>query len=318
MNPYVYPRSDQKAELTLRKQNSRFLHYLVQWKSALDTGYPETDIVQGEFFLPRTGQKPPLAILVHGLGDYSVTPCKLLAASLLKKGFASFVPYLIIHSKRIPESMRERMPYLTPDEWFKTYQVSVVDILQIVDWVYTREELDSQRIVTMGISFGGGVSSIAMGIDNRIKAGVFIVSGGNQNKMSWLSKDSSYREKYPRSEEEHLKIQHSYSEYLEKVSEHGFENVSTENNSFLTDPMTFAGKLKGRPIFMINALQDKYFPKEAVIDFWQALGEPPIRWIDSGHSSLWLHYPSIRRDIVDFLESNSIISNSDRQQGVTK
>jgi len=32
--------------------------------------------------------------------------------------------------------MHDHLPYLTPDEWFQSYQISVVDIRQIVDWAY--------------------------------------------------------------------------------------------------------------------------------------------------------------------------------------
>jgi cephalosporin-C deacetylase-like acetyl esterase len=307
-NPYTYSRNGDKVELTITEQNSGFTHYFAQFQSAIDTGYPEMQKVQGEFFIPKSVSKPPLAILVHGMGDYSVIPCRWLAGSLLKKGVACFIPYLGIHSRRIPESMKERMPYLTPDEWFDIYRTSVTNIRQVVDFAATRDEVDSRRIVTMGISFGGFVSSIAMALDDRIKAGVLIVSGGNQNKMSWLSKDSGYRDKFPRSEEEHDNVLNCYSEYLRQVSEKGFENVAADNNSFLTDPMTFAENLKGRPVFMINALNDKYIPHEAVIDFWKAMGEPPIRWVSSGHTSLWLHYPSVRSDIFNFLRTNGFIS----------
>jgi esterase/lipase len=257
--------------------------------------------------MPKAGHNVPLAILVHGMGDYSVIPCRLLARTLLKQGIACFIPYLIIHSKRIPSSIKMHMPNLTPDEWFKIYQVSVVDIRQAVDWACSKEELDNQKIVAIGISFGGFVSAIVMGIDKRIKAGIFIVSGGNSNKISWLSKDEEYRKRYPRSEAEYIEIQRSYSEYLKEVSEKGFDNITADNQSFLTDPLTFANDLKGRPIQMINALYDKYIPKEAVTDFWQACGEPPIKWINSGHSSIWLHYPSVRKTTTDFLKSNGTI-----------
>ena len=197
----------------------------------------------------------------------SAVPCRFLARSLVKRGIACFVLYLMIHSKRIPPSMKARMPYLTPDDWFNIYRVSVTDIRQVVDWAHTREDINTRKIFTLGISFGGFVSAIAMGLDKRIKAGILIVSGGNQNKMSWISVDSGYRERYPRSEEEHREIQRSYFEYLGRVAEFGFENVPSENSSFQTDPMTFAGELKGRPIFMINALRDKYIPGEAVTEF---------------------------------------------------
>lgn len=286
------------------------LRYEIQFRSALDTGYPENSIVKGEYYQPRAKHKVPLAILIHGMGDHSVIPCKLLARSLLKQGIACFIPYLTIHSKRIPKTMRAHLPYLSPGEWFQCYRVSVTDIRQIVDWAYSRTELDANQVTVIGISFGGFVSAIAMGIDKRIKYGVFVVTGGNSNKISWSNKEGQYRKRYRRTEAEHMEIQNSYAKYLKDVTENGFDNVTTVNQSFLTDPLTFAGYLKGRHILMINARWDKYIPKETVIELWQAYGQPAIKWIPSGHVSIWLWYPFIRKSIAAFLKSSLNISNN--------
>jgi cephalosporin-C deacetylase-like acetyl esterase len=308
LNPYSYEKVISGVELRLKKDTPELFHYEIQFHSALNTGYPENSTVKGEYYQPKEEKKVPLSILVHGMGDHSVIPCKLLARSLLKQGIACFIPYLTIHSKRIPEEMRAHMPYLSPDEWFQCYRTSVVDIRQIVDWANTRTELNAGQVTLLGISFGGFVSAIAMGIDERIKAGIFVVTGGNSNRMSWLSRASQYRKRYPRTEAEHLEIQNSYGRYLEDVSEKGFENVTPVNQSFLTDPLTFASFIKGRPVLMINAKWDKYIPKETVTEFWLACGQPPIKWIPSGHTSMWLWYPGIRHSIMAFLSSSLDIS----------
>ena len=313
MNPYSYVNRIPSVDLRLKKDSHKFLHYEIQFESALDTGYPENGIVKGEYYQPEVDNRVPLAILVHGMGDHSVIPCKMLARSLLRQGVACFVPYLTIHSKRIPKDIRAHMPYLNPDEWFQCYRISVVDICQIIDWAYSRPELNMEQVALLGISFGGFVSAIAMGIDDRIKAGIFLVTGGNSNKMSWLSKASQYRKRYRRTEAEYLEIQNDYARYLEDVSEKGFENVVPNDQSFLTDPLTFAGNIKGRPVLMINARWDKYIPRENVTELWLALGQPPIKWIPSGHTSMWLWYPGIRRSVTTFLESSLDISGNSSQ-----
>jgi len=303
MNPYNYENSIQGLKFQLVKDTSKFKHYSIKLRSAIDTGYQENSTVMGEFYLPKAEHKVPLAILVHGMGDPSIIPCKLLTQSLLKRGVACFMPYLTIHSKRMPAVMIANLPYLTPAQWFECYRTSVVDIRQVLDWAFTRTELDREQVAVVGISFGGFVSAIAMGIDKRIKEGIFITTGGNSNKISWLSKDNKYRRRYKRTIDQHQKIQHEYAVYLMKIAEKGFDNVTSDNQSFLTDPLTFARDLKGRPIQMINALFDKYIPKEAAIDLWQACGQPPIKWIPSGHTSIWLWYPIIRNRIIAFLET---------------
>lgn len=303
MNPYNYDNGISEVEVSLKRNTPRLLHYEIRFRSALDTGYQENSIVKGEYYLPKVEHKAPLVVLVHGMGDHSVIPCRLLAQSLLKEGIACFIPYLTIHSKRIPKVFNEHLPYLSPDEWFQSYRVSVVDIRQVVDWAHTRTELEASQVATLGISFGGFVSAIAMGVDARIKAGIFIVTGGNSNKISWLNGTKEYRKRYPRSYAQYLEIQNSYAEYLKNVSEKGFENVAPPHQSFLTDPLTFSSYLKERPVLMINALWDKYIPRETVTELWQACGKPALKWIPSGHASIWLWYPTIRNSISDFLKS---------------
>ena len=133
MNPYHYENTVPEAQLHLKEDTPKLLHYEIKFRSVLDTGYSENSTVYGEYYVPKVKNKTPLAILVHGMGDHSVIPCKIMARSLLKQGIACFIPYLAIHSRRIPEAIRQHMPYLAPDEWFQIYRISVVDIRQIVD-----------------------------------------------------------------------------------------------------------------------------------------------------------------------------------------
>jgi fermentation-respiration switch protein FrsA (DUF1100 family) len=142
-----------------------------------------------------------------------------------------------------------------------------------------------------------------MGIDERIKAGVFLVSGGNSEKMMWLSRSRAFKAGYSRTEDEYRQIQNSYDQYLAEVAERGFENVNPVRKSFLTDPMTFASYLQKRPVLMVNALWDEFIAKEAALDFWEACGKPAITWIPAGHASIWLWYPFISKKITRFLSS---------------
>jgi dipeptidyl aminopeptidase/acylaminoacyl peptidase len=179
----------------------------------------------------------------------------------------------------------------------------VVDIRQVLDWAGTRDEIDKNHLFVSGISFGGFVSAITMGVDKRIKAGIFIVTGGNANRISWLNKEGRYRKRYRRTESEHQRVMDNYRQYLENVKTHGFENVTTDDKSFLTDPLTFSNSLKGRPLLMINAEKDKYIPKETVIELWEAIGKPEICWFPSGHVTLWLRYPAVYKKISEFLKT---------------
>ena len=303
MNPYSYQSSDNQFNLYLRETSQDWLRYSVDFTSAYPASYEENKTVRGEYFQPRGKDSFPLAILIHGWGDRSVIPCKLLARSLAKKGIACFILYLVFHSCRMPESEKKRLPVLSPEEWFEGYRISVIDIRQIIDWASCRTEINSEQISVVRISLGGFVSAIAMGVDKRIKAGVFLTAGGDSEKITWMGRSPVIRKGCVCTREECRRIHSLYPKYLIEVTEKGLENVTPLKQCFLTDAMTFTPYLRNRPILMLNALWDEAIPKQATIDFWKACDKPDIMWFPTTHATIWLWYPIISRKIADFVSS---------------
>ncbi len=304
MNPYDYQNSVPEANLQLKQETAEWRRYSVDFPTALPTRHEKNNIVHGDYFQPRGIVHTPLVVLFHGIGDQLLIPCKFLAQNLVKKGTACFVLYSVFHSRRMPETVKNRYPILTPEEWFESYQISVTDIRQSIDWASNRTEINKEQIAVLGISFGGFVSAITMGVDQRIKAGVFLIAGGNSEKIGRNSRKRSMKKGFkPRTEDEYHETQREYARYLAEVAKKGFENVAPARKSFLTDPMTFAYYLQQRPVLMLNALWDEYIPKEATLDFWEACGKPEISWFPGTHTTFWLWFPLIRRRIAHFLSS---------------
>lgn len=228
-------------------------------------------------------------------------PCKLIAHTLARNGIASFILYLVFHQYRVPDSIKGRYPALTAEEWFESYQLSVTDVRQILDWAESRGEIIQDKVAVVGISFGGFISSIAMALDKRIQTGILIVTGGNSDKITRHS--LLLRFQYKSGREEYRNSQESYQQYLNEVAEKGFDNVIAGKSSYLTDPLTFSQYIKNRPLMMINALWDEMIPKTATIDFWKACGKPRITWFPATHASIWLWYPLMGHKITGFLRS---------------
>ncbi len=141
---------------------------MVDFTTAHPTRHKENNTVRGEYFQPQNTDNAPLVILIHGIGDQSVIPCRSLAQMLARKGMACFVLYLVFHSSRMSEVVKKRFPDLTAEEWFESYQISVIDVRQIIDWASGRSEINGEKIAVLGISFGSFISAISMGIDKRI------------------------------------------------------------------------------------------------------------------------------------------------------
>ena len=303
MNPYSYPKAELQPNLKLEKMTRHWSHYLVDFPTAHPTPYELNNTVLGEYFQPRGAENAPLVVLLHGIGDLSATPCRMLAKTMAKKGMASFIIYSVMHSKRMPADVMKRFPHLTSREWFENHVISVIDLLQVIDWAERQPEINSEKTAAVGISFGGFILAIAMGLDKRIKAGGLIVTGGNSTKIGWETRASDYNRKRTQTREAYQKTLNSYMKYLAEVEEKGLEKVKPPEENFWTDPMTFAHRLRQRPVLMINARWDLAIPKEATLDFWEAAGKPPISWLPATHPTIWLWYPIIRGKIIRFLKS---------------
>ena len=186
----------------------------------------------------------------------------------------------------------------TSDEWSAAHVTSVTDARHVVDWASGLPGVNRHQIGVVGVSLGGFIATVAMGIDQRLSAGVFIASGGNYENPGWYNggRDGQLADKY-REEQER------YARYCAAVAERGFENVTAEKVFYQTDPVTFAPSLPPRPVLMINALRDKYVPRQSTLDLWQACGRPDICWLPTGHAGIWLLYPLISRRISSFFRT---------------
>jgi dienelactone hydrolase len=300
-NPYFYTRQNDSATFKLVEETPQWSRHEVIIPSAQGTVHLPNSQIKGEYYIPGGVKRAPLAIIIHGMAAKSVTPGRKIAATLAKKGFACFILYLLFHDFRAPASLKVKYPRLTAEEWFESYQTSVTDIRQVIDWAENRPELDHHKTSLVGISFGGFVSTIAMALDRRIRAGVLIISGGNSEKITrhgWL-----LRWQYRISPAEYRGNQEAYFRYLNEVAAKGLENALADKNSYLTDPLTFARYLKGRPILMLNAHWDEIIPRVATVDLWNACGKPTIAWYPATHSSIWVWYPWLGRRISGFLQA---------------
>ncbi len=303
MNPFHYSGDGLPAHMKLKQTHREWARYTVRYPTARPTRHEKNNTVLAEYFRPLDIIGAPLVILFHGIGDQLVIPCKMLARSLVKKGMACFVLYSVFHSRRLPDDVKHRYPSLTPGEWFEHYIISVTDVRQAIDWAESRTEINAEKVGVIGISFGGFISAITMGIDERIKAGAFLITGGNSQKIGYLSRKRSMRKDYNVTEEEYNHDQQVYRQYLSEVVEKGFDSVTPPSRGFLIDPMTFGHRLQERPVLMLNALWDEYIPREATLDLWEASGKPALNWFPGTHTTFWFWYPLIRRKISRFLAS---------------
>ena len=75
------------------------------------------------------------------------------------------------------------------DTLYKLFRLTVIDTRRALDYLDSRGLCDPARIGYEGRSMGGFIGSMLIGVDPRIKAGAFLVSGANWRvylKQSWV------------------------------------------------------------------------------------------------------------------------------------
>jgi hypothetical protein len=156
-----------------------------------------------------------------------------------------------------------------------------------------------------------------MGIDERIKAGVFVGAGGNAEVITWMNKISAIRKGATCTQAECHHTYSYYPPYLDEIADKGYENTVPAKQCFLNDPLTFASYLRKRPVLMFNALWDEVVPRKATLEFWERCDQPPIAWFPASHATIWLWYPLISRRIIRFfkatfrIQDNQVLTRDD-------
>ena len=303
INPFQYTAGPADFNLKIIKQNNHWRHYQVDFPVAASNYFPGGEIARGEYFEPIGIKNVPLVIMIHGWGDRSVLPLKWMIDGMIKRGTACFIVYLPFHTNSLPPEMKPRLSRLTQDEWFTVYQMAVTDVRRILDWAGENEVINSNQISVISLSLGAIVGSIAMGIDTRIKAGVFIVHGGNTGKIMQTNIVSKFSRKYRVALNIYQKNQKNYANYLDELGKNGLDNVHPEQRNYLIDPLTYAPMLKGRQVLMINARWDEIFPQESSTEFREVCGGCEKIVLPASHASIWICYPIIVHRINKFLES---------------
>ncbi len=300
MNPFDYRQGTGNFQLDPVRSNPLHDVFKVSFTSAAVPRLIGSDIVTAEYYRPKACRPVPFVVLLHGMGRTSVIPPTFMAKTLADAGIACFVPRLVVYPSRTPK-LAKSPNVLSPEEWFDTYRVSVIETRQILDWAQKRTEADPMRFGALGISFGSFAAAIAMGRDKRISAGVLIECGGNSININRIS--AAMRSRYPGPALDHDKLLAEYSVFLEEVARVGFDRAKPAHQSFLSDPLTYAEALKGRPLLMINAKSDEIIPPESANDLWNATGRGTILWLPGKHITVWMRYQTISRRVKSFLTS---------------
>ena len=211
--------------------------------------------VTGLLSVPAKGKAPfPIIILMHGLGDRkTVDYIESGNKYLLDAGYAVLRLDISNHGDRF------KYDYdfdLTAGYRYWTRGIitqTVFDLRRAVDFIYTRDELDHERIGYYGISLGGIIGTIFCSVEERVKVPVIVLAGGNLNLIF------------------------------------GMDAFSDDTKDYLSiiDAINYVEMISPRPLLMINAENDDIVPPITSKLLFKAAKEPKeIIWYPVKHHDL--------------------------------
>lgn len=284
---------------------------LLSFPSPFNSGYPFNDTVYVDTFEPKEKKQWPAVILLHSLRENKNGPAEWVAKKLAKNGFGAYLLHLPYHIKRTGKKNRNGSFFITADvnRSVNAFRQAVIDTMALCDWLENREEITTIGII--GISLGAIILNTVMGIDNRIKAGVSILGGGNIHYIFTRSIVTLplviYGFFHGLRIKDYKKVSKDYIEYLKEARKtNDIEKISCPWQWFLLDPLTYAHLNHPRNVLMINGRFDLIIPPRATIQLWEALRKPSIIWLPSTHITAGLFFNTIFHHTCKYLKSHLI------------
>lgn len=249
----------------------------VEFRSDVRT-VPANDFVQGICYLPKfqKGKRP--GILVYPILGGGDPISQGMGKALAKAGMVALV---LKQKKEIFK--KEKLDLKFTDSVMRQ---AVVDGRKALTWLQQRPEVDADSLGCVGISMGGMLACLLHAIDDRVKASVWLLAGGDLVDLMAHTREPSIR----------------------RVRERFFEQSGLTEESFkekyrgaVLDPLSTADRIHPSKVLMVNATFDRVVPKRNRLLLWDAAGRPARRLVPLGHFSSLLVLPMVKRWTVSFL-----------------
>ena len=238
--------------------------------SAAPSGFPAVDRITLIYYpAALTSQPTPAVVVLPPSGGSARDPVlRRLARHLAGRGIACAVMDLPYHGDRKRPGVAPAAPYLEGSVASSVQALgqAASDVRTVTSWLSVQPGIDPRRLGVVGISLGAIVAHLAMGEDERLTAGVAVLGGGDLPDLSQKSLLVRL-------------LRRLYSQPLDPATLGGLRVV---------DPLTYAGRNRPRRVLMIEAARDQLVPPRDSTELWEALGRPPIQWLDVNHFALGL------------------------------
>ena len=291
------------------EEHREYRVFKLTYDSPVKTKYPRNNEVVNYVYKPN-GEPRRAVVILHCLHEKTRLTQRIISLYLVSHNFCAINFTLPYHLERTPKWHKSGDIFLTtnPKQNFEAYRQSVVDLRLLADFL---ESMDIRSIGITGVSLGALVLNTLMGIDKRFRAGVPIAGGGGLHYIvvkgiKGISLKYAYIKRQNGDGKSFEELNTIFHNYIKKVWETNtvLEPPSSDEEWFLIDPLTYAKFNSPRKIFMINGAIDLVVPRVGVEEFRSAVGNPPIVWLPSFHTTTVLLLPFVVGKMVEFFEES--------------
>jgi fermentation-respiration switch protein FrsA (DUF1100 family) len=220
--------------------------------------------VPGVLAVPKgKSQKFPVLILMHGLGGNKevMNPFALAAIPL---GYATLALDAPAHGERANGQSSNTLG-ADIETMRSLWQQGIIDYRRALDYLSTREDIDTKRIALLGVSMGGMMGTLLAGCDERIRAAAILIAGGDYITIAETSVIPQAK---------------LMQEAIQKIGKEKAREILTP-----IDPLTWAPKISPRPVLFVNGKKDLIIPLKSAEALIAAAKEPKtVIWEDGGHT----------------------------------
>jgi dienelactone hydrolase len=244
--------------------STRFTISEVTFPSPVHTPHPNNNTVHCEYFRPVGTARCPGVVVLHILGgDFDLA--RLFSRYLADHGVAALFLKMPYYGPRRQPGVSARMVSRDIRQTVAGMTQAVLDIRQAAAWLASQEDIDPKRLGIFGISLGGITAALASSVEPRFQQVCLMLAGGDIAQVAWTSPE------------------------LAPLRNAWVADGGTKETFFAelkqVDPVSYADRLKGRKMLMINAARDEVIPKACSESLWRVCGRPEIVWLDAGHYS---------------------------------
>jgi cephalosporin-C deacetylase-like acetyl esterase len=229
------------------------------------------------------GSRPrPCVLFVAGLGN-SLEQAVLTSLSFVGQGYTAVTVEPRFHGTRMtdvtaPQAGRD--PRLLEE----MVRGSVIDLRRALDFLFETDRCRGDEVAYVGLSFGGILGSLLVGVDDRIGALVSVVAGGDWRAIVSESEDQALLP--PEIDE---KAPQRFEEALELLAP--------------VDPARWIGRTRA-PVLMINGTDDQIIPDSSAEALHEAARQPKEVYLYEGTHNAFLDpwAEDVGRQIGAFVE----------------